>query len=62
VRAAVNDVEIVRYKHPHPDECRDPEKRTVPGPIGMFRHGGAAENRATSVQENPQGDKLLTVR
>jgi hypothetical protein len=63
VRAAVNGVEIGRYTHPFPHERKDPEKRIVAGPIGMFRHGGgASEYKDIYVEENPKGDKLLTVR
>jgi len=63
VRAAVNGVEIARYKHPYPGERKDPEKRIVPGPIGMFRHaGGASEYKDIYVEVNPKEDKLLTVR
>jgi hypothetical protein len=63
MQAAVDGVETVRYTHPHPGERKDPEKRIVPGPIGLFRHGGgASEYREIYVEENPKGDKLLTVR
>jgi hypothetical protein len=63
MRAAVNGVEIARYAHPHPGERKDPEKRIVPGPIGMFRHaGGASEYKNIYVEVNPKEDKLLTVR
>jgi hypothetical protein len=63
VRAAVNGVEIVRYTHPYPRERKDPEKRIVAGPIGMFRHGGgASEYKDIYLEENPKSDKLLTVR
>ncbi|QEL18172.1 hypothetical protein PX52LOC_05186 [Limnoglobus roseus] len=63
MRAAVDGVETVRYTHPHPGERKDPEKRIVSGPIGMFRHGGgASEYKAIYVAENPKGDKLLTVK
>jgi hypothetical protein len=63
MRAAVNGVEIARYTHPDPQERKDPEKRLVAGPIGMFRHGkGASEYRAIYLEENPKDDKLITVR
>jgi hypothetical protein len=63
VRAAVDGVEIVRYTHPYPGERTDPEKRIIPGPIGMFRHGsGASEYKAIYVEQNPIEDRLLTVR
>jgi len=63
LRAAVDGVEIARYTHPHAGERRDPEKRIVAGPIGMFRHGGgASEYKAIYLEANPKGDKLLTVR
>jgi Domain of Unknown Function (DUF1080) len=63
MRAAVDGVEIVRYTHPDATERNDPEKRIVPGPIGMFRHGsGASEYKSIYVEANPKDDKLLTVR
>jgi hypothetical protein len=63
VRAAVDGVEIARYKHPHPGERKDPEKRIVAGPIGMFRHGaGASEYKSIYVEVNPRDDRLLTVK
>jgi hypothetical protein len=63
MRAAVDGVEIVRYKHPYPNERKDPEKRILAGPIGMFRHGaGASEYKDIYVEVNPRGDTLLTVR
>lgn len=63
MRAAVDGVEIVRYKHAHVDEREDPEKRIVAGPIGMFRHGGgASEYKDIYMEVNPHEDKLLTVR
>lgn len=63
MRAAVDGVEIVRYKHPFPSERKDPEKRIIAGPIGMFRHGaGASEYREIYVEANPREDRLLTVR
>jgi hypothetical protein len=61
--AAVDGVEITRYTHPFPSERTDPEKRIVPGPIGMFRHSdGASEYKDIYVEENPKEDKLITVR
>jgi hypothetical protein len=49
--------------HLHPSERTDPEKRIIPGPIGMFRHGsGASEYKAIYVEENPKEDRLLTVK
>jgi hypothetical protein len=63
LRAAVDGVEIVRYTHPHAGERKDPEKRIVPGPIGMFRHGGgASEYKEIYLEVNPKEDKLHTVR
>ncbi|MGC4004722.1 MAG: DUF1080 domain-containing protein [Pirellulales bacterium] len=63
VRAAVDGVEIVRYTHPHAAERTDPEKRIVPGPIGMFRHGGgASEYKEIYVETNPKQDTFLTVK
>ena len=63
MRAAVDGVEIARYKHPDAGERNDPEKRIIPGPIGMFRHGGgASEYKAIYVEANPKEDKLRTVR
>jgi hypothetical protein len=63
MRAAVDGVEIVRYTHPHASERSDPEKRIIPGPIGMIRHGaGASEYKNICVEVNPKEDKLLTVR
>lgn len=63
MRAAVDGVEISRYTHPDPRERKDPEKRIIPGPIGMFRHGsGASEYKEIYVEVDPKEDKLLTVR
>lgn len=63
VCAAVDGVEIVRYTHPDPTERKDPEKRILAGPIGMFRHGGgASEYKDIYVEVDPKGDKLLTVQ
>jgi hypothetical protein len=63
VRAAVDGIEIARYTHADPAERKDPEKRIVAGPIGMFRHGGgASEYKAIYVETNPKEDRLLTVR
>jgi hypothetical protein len=42
VRAAVDGVEIARYTHPYPAERKNPERRIIPGPVGMFRHGAGA--------------------
>ena len=62
MRAAVDGVETVRYTHPYPGERKDPEKRIVAGPIGMFRHGGgASEYKDIYVEVNPKQDNLLTV-
>jgi hypothetical protein len=62
MRAAVDGVEIVRYTHPQPAERKDPEKRIIAGPIGMFRHGGGtSEYKDIYVEANPQADKLITV-
>jgi len=63
LRAAVDGVEIVRYTHPTPAERTDREKRIIPGPIGMFRHGGgASEYKDIYVEANPREDKLITVK
>jgi hypothetical protein len=63
MRAAVNGVEIARYTHPYPAERKDPGKRILPGPIGMFRHGGgASEYKDIYVEANPKEDRLITVR
>ena len=63
MRAAVDGVEIVRYTHPKPSERTDPEHRIIPGPIGMFRHGGGtSEYKDIYVEANPKEDKLLTVK
>jgi hypothetical protein len=63
MRAAVDGVEIARYVHPTPAERSDPEKRIIPGPIGMFRHGGgASEYKDIYLEADPQEDKLLTVK
>ena len=62
MRAAVDGVETTRYTHEFPSERTDLEKRIVPGPIGMFRHGGgASEYRDIYVEANPKTDKLITV-
>jgi len=63
MRAAVDGIEIARYTHPFPSERTDPEKRIVPGPIGMFRHGGGtSEYKDIFVEENPKEERLLTVK
>ncbi len=63
MRAAVDGVEIARYTHPDAGNRTDPEKRIIPGPIGMFRHGkGASEYKEIYLEENPKEDRLLTVR
>jgi len=63
LRAAVDGVEIARYTHPSPGERKDPEKRLVPGPIGLFRHGGgASEYKDVYVEANPKEDVLITVK
>ena len=63
MRAAVDGVEIVRYTHPDPKERKNPEKRIIAGPIGMFRHGrGASEYKDIYLEENPKEDRLLTVQ
>jgi len=62
MRAAVDGVELARYTHRTPAERKDPEKRIVPGPIGLFRHGGgASEYRDVYVEANPKEDVLITV-
>ncbi|MCW1923964.1 DUF1080 domain-containing protein [Luteolibacter arcticus] len=63
LRAAVDGVEIVHYQHPTPAERKDPEKRIIAGPIGMFRHGGgASEYKDIYVEADPKEDKLITVK
>jgi Domain of Unknown Function (DUF1080) len=63
MRAAVDGVETVRYTHPDAGERKDPERRIIPGPIGMFRHGsGASEYKGIYLEVDPKEDKLLTVR
>ncbi len=63
LRAAVDGVEIVRYTQRDPGERKDPEKRIIPGPIGMFRHGsGASEYKDIYLEVDPKDDKLLTVK
>jgi hypothetical protein len=63
MRAAVDGVEIARYAHRDASERNDPERRIVPGPIGMFRHGaGASEYKDIYLEDNPKDDRLLTVR
>jgi len=63
MRAAVDGVEISRYSHRDAGERKDPERRIIPGPIGMFRHGsGASEYKDIYLEDNPREDKLLTVR
>ncbi len=63
MRAAVDGVELARYTHPTPGERQDPEKRIVPGPIGLFRHGGgASEYKDVYVEANPKEDVLITVK
>ena len=63
VRAAVDGVEIVRYRHQDAGERVDPEERIVAGPIGMFRHGaGASEYKEIYLEADPREDRLITVR
>jgi hypothetical protein len=63
MRAAVDGVELARYTHPTPTERTDPEQRIVPGPIGLFRHGGgASEYKDVYVESNPKEDVLITVK
>ncbi len=63
MRAAVDGVELARYTHPTPAERKDPEKRIVPGPIGLFRHGGgASEYKDVYVEANPKEDVLITAK
>jgi hypothetical protein len=62
MRAVVDGVEIARYSHPWPTERLDPEKRIIPGPVGMFRHGGGtSEYKDIYLQADPREDRLLTV-
>lgn len=63
LRAAVDGVEIVRYQHPTPAERKDPEKRIIAGPVGMFRHGGgASEYKDIFIEADPKEDRLITVK
>jgi hypothetical protein len=62
MRAAVDGVELARYTHPTPAERQDPEKRIIPGPIGLFRHGGGASEYKDDVEANPRDDLLITVK
>jgi hypothetical protein len=63
MRAAVDGVEIVQYSHPFPGERADPERRVIPGPIGMFRHGaGASEYKDIYLEARPRENRLLTAR
>lgn len=63
MRAAVDGVELARYVHPYPSERTDPERRIVPGPIGLFRHGGgASEYKDVYVEANPDSEVLITVK
>jgi len=63
MRAAVDGAQIARYSHPYPTDRKDPEKRIVAGPIGMFRHGGgASEYKDIYVEVEPKGERLLTVQ
>ncbi|WP_035605634.1 family 16 glycoside hydrolase [Haloferula sp. BvORR071] len=63
LRAAVDGVEIVRYTHPTPAERTNPEKRIIPGPVGMFRHGGGtSEYKEIYLEADPKEDKLITVK
>ncbi len=62
MRAAVDGVEVARYTHAFPKERKDPEKRIIPGPIGLFRHGaGASEYKDVYVEADPKEDVLITV-
>lgn len=63
MRAAVDGVELARYTHPTPTERTDPEQRIIPGPIGLFRHGGgASEYKNVYVESNPKENVLITVK
>ena len=63
LRAAVDGVEIARYTHPNASERTAPETRIIPGPIGMFRHGGGvSEYKDIYVEANPTEDRLITVK
>jgi len=56
VRAAVDGVEITKYKHPEPSVLKR-------GPIGMQIHSsvGIFEYKQIKVEEDPKEDKLITV-
>jgi hypothetical protein len=44
-------------------ERKDPKRRIIPGPIGMFRHGsGTSEYKEIYLEVDPKEDKLRTVR
>jgi hypothetical protein len=59
----VNGIEIRRYTHPYPSERTDLEKRIIPGPIGMFRHGdGASEYKDIYLEVNPKEGELITLK
>lgn len=63
MRAAVDGVELARYTHSTPTERTYPEKRIIPGPIGLFRHGsGASEYKNVYVEANPKENVLITVK
>jgi hypothetical protein len=56
VRAAVDGIEVTRYKHPDPAILKA-------GPIGMQIHGsiGIFEYKDIKVEPNPPADRLITL-
>ncbi len=62
MRAAVDGVEVSKFKWKWPKERIDAEKRIIPGPIGMFRHGkGTSQYKDIYIESNPKEDILITV-
>lgn len=62
MRAAVDGVEVSKFKWKWADERIDLEKRIIAGPIGMFRHGkGTSQYKDIYIEANPQDDILITV-
>ncbi len=58
----IADYSNFRIPLPTPSERIDPDKRILPGPIGLFRHGGgASEYKDIFLEANPKEDRLLTV-
>ena len=57
VRAAVDGIEVSKYKHPDPSVLKK-------GPIGMQIHGsvGVFEYKDIKVERDPKEDRLITVK